>query len=178
MNKKGFTLTELLAVIVILAVVGLIGTVSITGVKRKMNENMFRNKLAEVISAGSKWGEDNKDLLDRTDVVSGHPYTEKTVGFLIQENYLNTEEKVLPEKYNYNATVCTDEGGIMNNTTGLCENVITNNVDYKIINSLELKIYRENNRVYTCIVKNANTKDLLKEDDSYSVYGDLNYYCN
>ena len=51
MNKKGFTLTELLAVIVILAVVSLIGTVSITGVKRKMNENMFRNKLAEVISA-------------------------------------------------------------------------------------------------------------------------------
>ena len=175
MNKKGFTLTELLAVIVILAVVGLIGTVSITGVKKKMNENMFRNKLAEVISAGSKWGEDNKDKL----ATDGHPYIVKTVGFLIESNYLNTEEKVLPEKYNYNATTCDDlDGSIMNNTTGLCENVITNNVDYMIINSLELKIYRENNRVYTCIVKEDNTKTLLKEDDSYSVYGDLNYYCN
>ena len=177
MNKKGFTLTELLAVIVILAVVGLIGTVSITGVKKKMNENMFRNKLAEVISAGSKWGEDNKDLLDRTDVVSGHPYTEKTVGFLIQENYLNTEEKVLPEKYDYSVAACTGKGGKMETSTGLCTMVITNNVDYKIINSLKLKIYRENNRVYTCIVKEDNTKTLLA-DDSYSVYGDLNYYCN
>lgn len=169
MNKKGFTLTELLAVIVILAVVGLIGTVSITGVKKKMNENMFRNKLAEVISAGSKWGEDNKEELN--------PSTEKTVGFLIQENYLNTEEKVLPEKYDYSAAACTGNGGKMETSTGLCTMVITNNVDYKIINSLKLKIYRENNRVYTCIVKEDNTKTLLA-DDSYSVYGDLNYYCN
>lgn len=169
MNKKGFTLTELLAVIVILAVVGLIGTVSITGVKKKMNENMFRNKLAEVISAGSKWGEDNKEELN--------PSTVKTVGSLIVSNYLNTEEKVLPEKYDYSAAACTGEGGKMETSTGLCTMVITNNVDYKIINSLKLKIYRENNRVYTCIVKEDNTKTLLA-DDSYSVYGDLNYYCN
>lgn len=174
MNKKGFTLTELLAVIVILAVVGLIGTVSITGVKKKMNENMFRNKLAEVISAGSKWGEDNKEALTLTDA-NGHPYTQKTVGFLIKSNYLNSDEKVLPEKYDYRAAACTGEGGKME--SGLCTMVITNNVDYKIINSLKLKIYRENNRVYTCIVKEDNTKTLLA-DDSYSVYGDLNYYCN
>lgn len=169
MNKKGFTLTELLAVIVILAVVGLIGTVSITGVKKKMNENMFRNKLAEVISAGSKWGEDNKEELN--------PSTTKTVGDLIESNYLNTEEKVLPEKYDYSEAACTGKGGKMETSTGLCTMVITNNVDYKIINSLKLKIYRENNRVYTCIVKEDNTKTLLA-DDSYSVYGDLNYYCN
>lgn len=175
MNKKGFTLTELLAVIVILAVVSLIGTVSITGVKRKMNENMFRNKLTEVISAGSKWGEDNKDLLDSTDA-SGHPYTQKTVGFLIKSNYLNSDEKVEPTKYNYTVDSCTGEGGTME--SGLCTMVITNNVDYKIINSLELKIYRENNRIYTCIVKEDNTKNLLVEDDSYSVYNDLDYYCN
>lgn len=170
MNKKGFTLTELLAVIVILAVVGLIGTVSITEVKKKMNENMFRNKLAEVISAGSKWGEDNKEELN--------PSTIKTVGDLIESNYLNTEEKVLPEKYDYSEETCTGKGGKMETSTGLCTMVITNNVDYKIINSLKLKIYRENNRVYTCIVKEDNTKNLLAEDNSYSVYGDLNYYCN
>ncbi len=170
MNKKGFTLTELLAVIVILAVVGLIGTVSITEVKKKMNENMFRNKLAEVISAGSKWGEDNKEELN--------PSTTKTVGDLIESNYLNTEEKVLPEKYDYSEEACTGKGGKMETSTGLCTMVITNNVDYKIINSLKLKIYRENNRVYTCIVKEDNTKNLLAEDNSYSVYGDLNYYCN
>lgn len=175
MNKKGFTLTELLAVIVILAVVSLIGTVSITGVKRKMNENMFKNKLAEVISAGSKWGEDNKEMLTLTDA-NGHQYTQKTVGFLIKNNYLNSDEKVEPTKYDYTTVACSGEGGTME--SGLCTMVITNNVDYKIINSLKLKIYRENNRVYTCIVKDDNTKNLLAEDNSYSVYSDLNYYCD
>ena len=77
MNKKGFTLVEILAVLVIIAVVSLIGTVSITGVRRKMDENLFKNKLGEIISSASKWGEDNKSELD----------TEKTVGALITNGY-------------------------------------------------------------------------------------------
>ena len=163
MNKKGFTLVEILAVLVIIVVVSLIGTVSITGVKKKMEENLFKNKLGEIISAASKWGEDNKSELD----------TERTVGFLITNGYLETEEAINPVKYEHTCgSLSNDENGYVED--GLCKNVITNNVDYKVLNSLVVKIYRENNRVYSCIVDSESNKNLLVDWDKYS---DLNYYC-
>lgn len=164
MNKKGFTLVEILAVLVIIAVVSLIGTVSITGVKRKMEENLFKNKLGEIISAASKWGEDNKSELD----------TEKTVGFLITNGYLETEEAINPVKYNYEDKCGSDKNDENGYKEGeLCKNVITNNVDYIVLNSLEVKIYRSNNRVYSCIVDTLDNRNLLDWDK----YSDLNYYC-
>lgn len=164
MNKKGFTLVEILAVLVIIVVVSLIGTVSITGVKRKMEENLFKNKLGEIISAASKWGEDNKSELD----------TEKTVGFLITNGYLETEEAINPVKYNYEDKCGSDKNDENGYKEGeLCKNVITNNVDYKVLNSLEVKIYRSNNRVYSCIVDTLDNRNLLDWDK----YSDLNYYC-
>lgn len=164
MNKKGFTLVEILAVLVIIAVVSLIGTVSITGVKKKMEENLFKNKLGEIISAASKWGEDNKSELDTT----------KTVGFLITSGYLETEEAINPIKYEHSCgSSKSDVNGYVED--GLCKNVITNNVDYKVLNSLEVKIYRSNNRVYSCIVVSDDNKELLVDWDKYS---DLNYYCS
>lgn len=163
MNKKGFTLVEILAVLVIIAVVSLIGTVSITGVRRKMDENLFKNKLGEIISAASKWGEDNKSELD----------TEKTVGFLITNGYLETEEAINTIKYEHTCgSDKNDENGYIED--GLCKNVITNNVDYKVLNSLVVLIYRENNRVYSCIKDSESNRNLLVDWDKYS---DLNYYC-
>ena len=164
MNKKGFTLVEILAVLVIIVVVSLIGTVSITGVKRKMEENLFKNKLGEIISAASKWGEDNKSELD----------TNITVGFLITNGYLETEEAINPVKYDEHncGSDKNDENGYVED--GLCKNVITNNVDYKVLNSLVVLIYRENNRVYSCIVDSESNRDLLVDWDKYS---DLDYYC-
>ncbi|MDD5864972.1 MAG: prepilin-type N-terminal cleavage/methylation domain-containing protein [bacterium] len=163
MNKKGFTLVEILAVLVIIVVVSLIGTVSITGVKKKMEENLFKNKLGEIISAASKWGEDNKSELD----------TNKTVGFLITNGYLETEEAINPIKYEHTCgSLSNDVNGYVED--GLCKNVITNNVDYKVLNSLVVKIYRENNRVYSCIVDSESNRNLLVDWDKYS---DLNYYC-
>ena len=165
MNKKGFTLVEILAVLVIIAVVSLIGTVSITGVRRKMDENLFKNKLGEIISAASKWGEDNKSELETE--------PEKTVGFLITNGYLETEEAINPVKYEHTCgSDKNDENGYIED--GLCKNVITNNVDYKVLNSLVVLIYRENNRVYSCIKDSESNRKLLVDWDKYS---DLNYYC-
>ena len=164
MNKKGFTLVEILAVLVIIVVVSLIGTVSITGVKKKMEENLFKNKLGEIISSASKWGEDNKSELETT----------KPVGYLITSGYLETEEAINPIKYEHTCgSLSNDENGYVED--GLCKNVITNNVDYKVLNSLVVKIYRENNRVYSCIVDSESNRNLLVDWDKYS---DLNYYCS
>ena len=166
MNKKGFTLVEILAVLVIIVVVSLIGTVSITGVKRKMEENLFKNKLGEIISAASKWGEDNKSELNTEPA--------KTVGFLITNGYLETEEAINPVKYNYEDKCGSDKNDENGYKEGeLCKNVITNNVDYIVLNSLVVKIYRSNNRVYSCIVDTLDNRNLLDWDK----YSDLNYYC-
>ena len=166
MNKKGFTLVEILAVLVIIVVVSLIGTVSITGVKRKMEENLFKNKLGEIISAASKWGEDNKSKLNTE--------PEKTVGFLITNGYLETEEAINLVKYNYEDKCGSDKNDVNGyEEDGLCKNVITNNVDYIVLNSLVVLIYRENNRVYSCIKDTPDNRNLLDWDK----YSDLNYYC-
>ncbi|MBE6149017.1 MAG: prepilin-type N-terminal cleavage/methylation domain-containing protein [Firmicutes bacterium] len=159
MNKKGFTLTELLAVLVILTVVMLIGSFSINGIKAKMNKNMFEAKLDLVIGAAKSWGQDNKEALD----------VSLTVGELIANNTLQTDERVSVSAY----PACE-----VNNLIGSKCAVVTNNVDGSVINKLDIKIYIEYNRVYACIEKNTNNKNVLKETATWGEYADLNYYCS
>ena len=86
MNKKGFTLTELLATISIIAVVSLIGAVSITGIKSKIDENMFDSKVQLALGAAKNWGQDNKSSLSATGV-------ERTIKQFINANYLTPDDK-------------------------------------------------------------------------------------
>ena len=81
MNKKGFTLTELLATIAIIAVVSLIGTASIAGIKNKIDENMFDSKVQLALGAARNWGQDNKTSLPTT----------KKINDLITLKYLENE---------------------------------------------------------------------------------------
>ena len=166
MDKKGFTLVELLATIVIIAVVTLIGTVSIGSIRNKMNKNMFEKKLTLIISAAQNWGQDNREVLTSKRTVGNVANkmgvaSNKKISELISSNYLQTEEK----DCNSADKVGTD-----------CL-VVTDNSNGKVINKLEVFIYLEYNRVYACIVKNDTNKGLLSEDNSYSLYSHLNYYC-
>ena len=63
MNKKGFTLVELLATIIVLAVVTVIGTMSVSGIKAKIQANMFDSKLQLIIGTAQTWGTENKDIV-------------------------------------------------------------------------------------------------------------------
>ena len=83
-KKNGFTLVELLAVIVILGVVMLIGTVSLTSIKRRMERNMFEEKLATIINSARTYGADYN--------LNNNNGTYVTVGDLIDNNYLETDE--------------------------------------------------------------------------------------
>ena len=51
MNKKGFTLVELMAVIVIISIIALVGVTSITGVRKQMDKKLFEEKLNSAISS-------------------------------------------------------------------------------------------------------------------------------
>ncbi len=159
MNKKGFTLVELLAVIVLIAVISGIGITSYALIKNKINKKIFTNKLAEIVSSAEKWGEYNKDKLSK----------EITLEELIKDKYFETDETIDATKYN-----CDDS----NKENGLCKNVVINNVDNIVINNLEIKVFKKNKQVYGCIIVDDNNKELLNEDENFTKYSDLNLYCD
>ena len=187
MNKKGFTLVELMAVIVIISIIALVGVTSITGVRKQMDKKLFEEKLNSAISSAEKWGEDNKEELTHNITISvkdGDETVEKTVkgakltiGNLIANGYYESEEAVNPNLYNGYVCNSTDKKDPKGYKDGdLCRNVITNNVDNLIVNEISIKIFTKNNRVYARIEKNANNKNLIKETDTFDKYN-KDLYC-
>lgn len=61
--KKGFTLVELVVVIVILSLIALIVYPSINSVIRSSKEKAYNDQVAIIIKAAKQWGIDNPDLL-------------------------------------------------------------------------------------------------------------------
>ena len=67
MNKKGFTLVELLAVIIILSLLALITSTSITKIVKESRTDLYNNQLLAIQKAAESWGADNLDLLPDAD---------------------------------------------------------------------------------------------------------------
>lgn len=85
-NKKGFTLVELLAVIVILGVLTAIAVPSVLGISKKIKTDMYESKKKTVEVALELWADDNKSRCI-TDIDS------LTVKNLIEDNYLKADDK-------------------------------------------------------------------------------------
>ena len=122
--KKGFTLVELMAVLVLIVIISTIGYAGITAVKNNIEKNLWEAKVEEIETGAIKYGQDNLNKLNGTcnDISN---CLEVTVEFLINSNYVDTDEE-------------TDEG----------IEIITNNITGEIVNSNKVYIYLENNRVY------------------------------
>ncbi len=95
MNKKGFTLTELLVTIVIIAVISTLATYGILAVSNKIKANMLETKMELILNAAEIYGEDNKVLLNQRLDVNGelidNCYSIRV--HEIPEDYLTTKEK-------------------------------------------------------------------------------------
>ena len=63
MNKKAFTLVELLAVITILSIVALITIPAVTNTMSKQKEKLYYDQLNQLIMASKNWGADNTNVL-------------------------------------------------------------------------------------------------------------------
>lgn len=166
MNKKGFTLVELMAVIVIISIIALVGVTSVTGVRKQMDKKLFEDKLKSAASSAEKWGEDNKDMLPTT----------MTIGQLIANGYYESEEAVDPSLYNYTKCSSSKTSSYGYKDGNLCKNIVTNNVDNLIANEVSIIIFVNNRRVYACLDRNSKNKDLLKETDTFDKY-DKDLYC-
>ena len=135
MENKGFTLVELLVVLVIMAIISAIGFAGVTAVQKNIKKNLWEAKIELIISGAKNYGEDNKNKLKETNIcnVNGEEKEyciTKTVQFLLDNNYIKTDEED------------NDGKAIITNDT-----LDEDDTNY-IVNNKEVKIYLEDNTIY------------------------------
>lgn len=140
MKKNGFTLVELLAVIIILTLVITIAFVSVTRIREESLKKVVETKIEQIEQAAILYGQENPNVIKTscTDhektVVEATNYTPSfcvtvTAGVLIDNNFF--ESSYLDE---------------VNGKTDLI-----NDVTGKSMREDTVIIYRRNNRIYSII---------------------------
>lgn len=123
--KKGFTLVELLAVIVILALLATIAVPSAISISHKIKTDMYCDKVDMILSDAQRWGNDHMSQLKETNPTGNNPvcYKEITVKDLVEQGIIKKEN---------------DEVG----------NYIVNPVSNASMDHQKIGIYKKNKRAY------------------------------
>lgn len=58
-SKRGFTLVELLAAIVIIAILGVTAVAAYNGISKNAKEKAYEAKVKQIETAAAKWAEEN-----------------------------------------------------------------------------------------------------------------------
>lgn len=87
MNKKGFTLSEILVVIAIIGVIAVIAVPSVIFVNKRINVKLYNQKVINIEKAAELYASQNKSLFD------GSSEVEISVADLINNNYLENDGK-------------------------------------------------------------------------------------
>ena len=126
MNKRAFTLVELLAVIIILGVLALLIVPNVTGTLKKQKENLYNVQIKNIEEAAQGWASENFFTLPTEDGQSKTIYLKDLVGF-IDTDITNPKDnkkfgrclaiKITKVAQTENYTYDVDETTI-NNTTG------------------------------------------------------------
>lgn len=100
-NKKAFTLVELLAVITILGIIALITVPNVINIVNDSKSNIDKRQEEQILKAAKLWAAKNVNVEkqmdeDENEIYSANP-NEVTIATLINQGYL--EDKSL-EKYN------------------------------------------------------------------------------
>lgn len=128
-NNKGFTLVELLAVIVILAILITIAVPSTIGISNKLKENMFCKKIDSIEVAAKLYGEDRKDSF--TETYETYPSRKIMVKDLIETGDLKKDNSTSP--------------------------YILDPRDNTSMDDLELTVYEKYNRIYVAFSDTIKT---------------------
>lgn len=89
-NKKGFTLTELIGVIVLLGIIALISVPILNKVIKNAKEKAYNAQVKEIVSAAKKWGTEHDSELPKIN----KNYKSVSLKELVKDGYLE-EDKIL-----------------------------------------------------------------------------------
>lgn len=84
MNKKGFTLSEIIAVIILISIIVAIAVPSVLSVRKRVNERLFEGKKETILVAAELYGQDNPHLFNPDEFIV-------TVGELVNANYVEKD---------------------------------------------------------------------------------------
>ena len=147
MNKKGFTLVELMGVIAILAIIIVIASRSFMGVRANSNKKMLETKIESLRKAASLYGAENTNIFLVNNCGEFEDFKDYTYCRVITvEDLINTEKE-------YFETSETDSEG---------NKTVINNVTEESMLDDGIIIYRNNNRVYAHMVKDEEYQELIK----------------
>jgi len=126
-NKKGFTLVELLCVIVLLAIITIMATSGIMNLTKKSKENLYCAKLEMIESIASDYGvRFEAELNQSVSLYQGYPSLKIKVKDLVDNG------KLEPDK----------------------DNLVLNPIDESSMNDVEIVLYLKNNQIYAAIDNN------------------------
>lgn len=94
MNKKGFTLVELLAVLVLISLLMGLAIPGINRISNNMKKKSYNQKIKLIESAAELWGQDNKTRLQTTSCNIDDnevPCYKIEIKELLSENYLDSD---------------------------------------------------------------------------------------
>ncbi len=142
-NKKGFSLVEILAVIVVLAIVISLAFFSGNAIRENSLRSIVDTKIEQIEQAAILYGQDNPSVISETSckeiVTTNNAGTETsytpsycvtiTAGVLIDNDYIDT--------------------GYLEESNGVMD--LINDVTGKSMRNDTVIIYRRNNRIYSII---------------------------
>ena len=140
-NKKGFTLVELISVVVILAIVIGVGIPVFIGVRKNVLNNQFENVKSRIETAAVKYAND-------TQIIT------VSVGKLIEEGYLTADDqKAIYNPVDNSSLNCKIVEVSLNNGTytakltdnGELEDGTCSNYDATVASLIKIACYSENN---------------------------------
>ena len=93
MNNKGFTLVEILAVVVLLGIIIIIVAPNISKSNDNTKKKLLDNKINQIKKVAVTYGQDNKNEFENECTIDGNKYDciEIKVSNLIENNYINAE---------------------------------------------------------------------------------------
>ena len=127
-KKNGFSLVEILAVIVILSIVATMATFSVMKTRENSMKKLLNTKIDELEASAILYGQENQGSLEGTCTVDG-----------VESKFckvITVKELIDSDYYKSNEVNSSNKKDLINNVTNksmLCD---------------EIQIYKKNNRVY------------------------------
>ncbi|MBO4601395.1 MAG: prepilin-type N-terminal cleavage/methylation domain-containing protein [Bacilli bacterium] len=108
-NKKGFTMIELLAVIVVLGVIISIASLSISKIMEKNKQKAYETKVEVILKQAKQYAYDNENIFYNSDKRFGNYVCEViSVQDLISGGYIDANDKELVDDVNGDQVVITN----------------------------------------------------------------------